>query len=79
MQTEGLHNQPASSLSMNFFEHPKEEISSKETFFFLLFNTFLCFYISLYYISLYNNQINAHTLIGQSAMGYCSGKPMEKL
>ena len=28
---------------------------------------------------LYNNQINAHALIGQSAMGYCASKPMEKL
>ena len=27
---------------------------------------------------LYNNQINAPALIGQSAMGYCAGKPMEK-
>ena len=27
----------------------------------------------------YNNQINAHALIGQSAMVYCAGKLMEKL
>ena len=27
---------------------------------------------------LYNNQINACALIGQSAMGYCAGKPTEK-
>ena len=27
---------------------------------------------------LYNNQINAGTLIGQSAVGYCAGKPTEK-
>jgi len=27
---------------------------------------------------LYNNQINARALIGQSAMVYCAGKPMEK-
>ena len=27
---------------------------------------------------LYNNQINARTLIGQSAVGYCAGKPTEK-
>ena len=27
---------------------------------------------------LYNNQINAHALIGQSAMVYCAGKPTEK-
>ena len=30
-------------------------------------------------IRLYNhNQINARALIGQSAMGYCAGKPMGK-
>ena len=29
-------------------------------------------------MQLYNNQINANTLIGQSAMGYCAGKPTEK-
>ena len=28
--------------------------------------------------NLYNNQINARALIGQSAMVYCAGKPMEK-
>ena len=28
---------------------------------------------------LYNNQINARALIGQSAVGYCAGKPTEKL
>ena len=28
--------------------------------------------------SLYNNKINARVLIGQSAMVYCAGKPMEK-
>ena len=27
----------------------------------------------------YNNQINARTLIGHPAMVYCAGKPMEKL
>ena len=27
---------------------------------------------------LYNNQINVHALIGQSAVGYCAGKPTEK-
>ena len=27
---------------------------------------------------LYNNQINARALIGQSAEGYCAGKPTEK-
>ena len=26
----------------------------------------------------YNNQINVRALIGQSAMGYCAGKPTEK-
>ena len=34
--------------------------------------------VSLYY-DLYNNQINARALIGQSAVGYCTGKPTEKL
>ena len=30
------------------------------------------------YLTLYNNQINVRALIGQSAMGCCAGKPMEK-
>ena len=30
------------------------------------------------YFVLYNNQINARALIGQSAVGYCAGKPTEK-
>ena len=30
------------------------------------------------YTILYNNQINARALIGQSALGYCAGKPTEK-
>ena len=30
-------------------------------------------------VYLYNNQINMHPLIGQSAVGYCTGKPTEKL
>ena len=30
------------------------------------------------YKDLYNNQINARALIGQSAMDYCAGKPTEK-
>ena len=30
------------------------------------------------YQPLYNNQINARALIGQSAVGYCAGKPTEK-
>ena len=31
------------------------------------------------YHSLYNNQINARGLIGQSAVGYCYYKPTKKL
>ena len=31
----------------------------------------------LEYWYLYNNKINARALIGQSAMFYCAGKPME--
>ena len=30
------------------------------------------------FVFLYNNQINARALIGQSAVGYCAGKPTEK-
>ena len=30
------------------------------------------------YYYLYNNQINARALIGQSAVGYCAGEPTEK-
>ena len=30
------------------------------------------------YLVLYNNQINARALIGQSAVVYCAGKPTEK-
>ena len=30
------------------------------------------------YKLLYNDQINARDLIGQSAVGYCAGKPKEK-
>ena len=30
------------------------------------------------YDTLYNNQINAHALIGQLSVGYCAGKPTEK-
>ena len=33
---------------------------------------------SIVYYILYNSQINVRALIGQSAMGYCAGKPMEK-
>ena len=29
-------------------------------------------------VNLYNNQINARAVIGQSAVGYCAGKPMEE-
>jgi len=29
-------------------------------------------------VSLYNNEVNTRALIGQSAMVYCAGKPMEK-
>ena len=29
-------------------------------------------------VTLYNNQINVRALIGQSAVGYCAGKPTEK-
>ena len=30
------------------------------------------------YEELYNNQISACALIGQSALGYCAGKPTKK-
>ena len=32
----------------------------------------------MFYTLLYNNQTNARAVIGQSAMGYCAGKPTEK-
>ena len=32
-----------------------------------------------HYDILYNNQINARALIGQSVVGYCVGKPAEKI
>ena len=32
----------------------------------------------MFYQSLYNNQINARALIGQSAVSYCASKPTEK-
>ena len=35
-------------------------------------------YLFISYNILYNNQINAHALIGQSAVGYCYYKPTEK-
>ena len=40
------------------------------------FRMFMITYAN-YYI-LYKNQINARALIGQSAVGYCAGKPTEK-
>ena len=33
--------------------------------------------VDIVYTCLYNNQINARALIGQSAMGCCAGKPVE--
>ena len=42
-----------------------------------LFNSFKLLNDQVYLL-LYNNQINARALIGQSAMVYCAGKPMEK-
>ena len=38
----------------------------------------LLLYVYIVYVYLYNNQINARALIGQSAMFYCAGKLMEK-
>ena len=35
------------------------------------YNSYLCLHYS-------GNQINACALIGQSAVGYCAGKPTEK-
>ena len=35
-------------------------------------------YVLRDYSTLYNNQMNARALIGQSAVGYCAGKPTEK-
>ena len=35
-------------------------------------------WINMYYNYLYNNQINAHVLIGQSAVGYCEEKKKKK-
>ena len=37
---------------------------------------FVCLRVD--YRTLYNNQINARALIGQSAVVYCAGKPTEK-
>ena len=36
---------------------------------------FICYWFIIY---VYNNQIKARTLIGQSAVVYCAGKPTEK-
>ena len=33
--------------------------------------------VDIRYQTLYNDQINARALIGQSAMGYCADKPMK--
>ena len=41
-------------------------------------NNMIALYVLYGYICLYNNKINARVLIGQSAMVYCAGKPMEK-
>ena len=38
---------------------------------------YLTFCEPVVYLLLYNNQINARALIGQSAMVYCASKPME--
>ena len=46
--------------------------------FIALVNSTWIFLLLSFYIVLYNNQINARALIGQSAMVYCAGKPMEK-
>ena len=35
-------------------------------------------YLKLYN-NLYNNQVNARALIGQSAVGFCAGKPTKKI
>ena len=42
-----------------------------------MFSTFIeCSQMTgVFYHSLYNNQINARAVIGQSAVGYCAGKP----
>ena len=32
----------------------------------------------MFYTLLYNNRITVRALIGQSAVGYCAGKPTEK-
>ena len=38
----------------------------------------LCAQKAMFYQNLYNDQINTCALIGQSAVGYCAGKPTEK-
>ena len=42
----------------------------------LLYLHFYLFEPKCFITLLYNNQINARTLIGQSAVGYCAGKPI---
>ena len=37
-----------------------------------------CVNVTIKYRYSYNNQINARAVIGQSAVGYCAGKPTEK-
>ena len=45
----------------------------------LISPSFSLFFCTIYkYFHVYNNEINARALTGQSAMGYCAGKPMEK-
>ena len=51
-----------------------EVLLDSERFFCLSYDAGLC----VLYSFLYNNQINARALIGQSAVGYCAGKPTEK-
>jgi len=46
------------------------------TAFFVHWTNITDFYYYYMYFALYNNQINARALIGQSAMVYCAGKPM---
>ena len=45
---------------------------------FLKFRKFPDPYTFIEYTPLHNNQVNVRALIGQAAIGYCAGKPMEK-
>ena len=45
---------------------------------FVALQFYTCMLIQHSYVYLYNNQINARGLIGQSAVGYCHYKPTEK-